>query len=160
MEGNPEYAICFHSVAVYDESLKAITTDNITRHVPQTTSIVDMARGNYIHTPSVLLRNDFNIPKWFKKATLGDWTLYLIAIKNRKIKKMTDSMAVYRLHEKSIWSNKDQSERSALTKETVRLVYNNLKIKNKKAKNILRKRAGYKLSRFQRILNKMKKIYK
>ena len=31
-------------------------------------------------------RNDFEIPQWFSNVLLGDWTLFMIAIGNRKIK--------------------------------------------------------------------------
>jgi len=127
LEGNLEYNICFHSVKLFDEEASTIIKDSITRKVDLTTTVVDLAKGNYIHTPSVLLRNNFRIPSWFHKVAIGDWALYMIVIKEGKIKKIEEDMAVYRLHNASIWSNKSIEVRKKHTQETVRLIYKKLK---------------------------------
>ena len=111
LEANPEYGICFHKVKIFDQAKQKLIEDDITREVEETTAINELAKGNYIHTPSVVLRNDFFLPKWFKKSPLGDWSLYMLAIKNRKIKKIEEEMAVYRVHSTSIWSKLSQDLR-------------------------------------------------
>lgn len=127
LEANFEYNICFHSVKLFDEEARTFVKDSITRKVDLTTTVVDLAKGNYMHTPSVVLRNNFRIPSWFNKVTIGDWALYMIAIKEGKVKKIEAEMAVYRLHNASIWSNKSIEVRKKHTQETVRLIYKNLK---------------------------------
>jgi len=111
LEANPDYNICFHEVAVFNQSKNARVPNTITRRVPETTDVNDLAKGNFIHTPSVLIRNNFNIPKWFKKSPIGDWSLYMLAVKDKKIKKIEEVMAVYRVHGSSIWSSKPQETR-------------------------------------------------
>lgn len=143
LENNEDYNICFHKVRIYNQSLNLFEEDKITRKVNETTTIKDLALGNYIHTPSVVLKNNFTIPNWFTKVSLGDWTLYMLAVKNKKIKLIDEKMAVYRIHGKSIWSNKTQKVRNKKTKETVSIVYNNLKNKiNSETGHILKSRIG------------------
>ncbi|WP_179351887.1 glycosyltransferase [Winogradskyella vidalii] len=158
LEGNLEYNICFHSVKLFDEDSRTFVKDSITRKVDLTTTVVNLAKGNYMHTPSVVLRNNFRIPQWFNKVTIGDWALYMIAIKEGKIKKIEEEMAVYRLHNASIWSNKSIEIRKKHTQETVRLIYRNLK-KNlsSSAIQILQSRLG--ISKFNSKIF-LKKVYR
>jgi len=71
-----------------------------------------------------MLRNDFTIPSWYVKSPLGDWTLYMLAIKNRKIKKLNDVMAVYRVHDQSVWSLKTSEYRILNTIKSIELLIN------------------------------------
>ncbi len=139
MEANHEYGICFHNIKIYDQVNQKFLEDTITREVEETTDINELAKGNYIHTPSVMLRNDFSIPEWFKRSPLGDWALYMLTIKDRKIKRLNDVMAVYRVHDTSIWSGLTQDIRNKKTNISTRLIYNNLKLSSE-TKNILKSR--------------------
>src|SRR5690606_559849 len=71
LEVNLDYSICFHNVKIYNQEGKTFQKDTITRDVNETTGEEELAKGNYIHTPSVVLRNDFNIPLWFNKVSMG-----------------------------------------------------------------------------------------
>ena len=157
LEKNDSYNLCFHEVKLFSQETNKFTKDNITLKVVNTTDILDLAKGNYIHTPSVVFRNNFKIPDWFKLTTMGDWTLYMILLKhNTKIHKINCEMAVYRLHAKSIWSNKTQEDRNAFTKKAVLLVYNNLKKElTKEVKVILKSRLEIKEFRIKKYLNKL-----
>lgn len=124
MEANPEYNICFHNTENFDQDKNKLIADSITRDVPETTNAEDLAKGNFIHTPSVVLRNNFILPKWFSKSPLGDWTLYMIAIKDKKIKKLDEVMAVYRIHNNSIWSLKSKEFRVLNFVESIKLLIN------------------------------------
>ncbi|WP_339847479.1 glycosyltransferase [uncultured Dokdonia sp.] len=137
LEANPEYGFCFHDVAVYDQSTNTIK-DAVTRQVPETTTMIDLVIGNYIHTPSVVMRNDFTVPSWFKGVPLGDWTLYMLQIGSRKIKKIDTVMAHYRVHNLSQWSRLEKKVKLDRTKETYRIVYENLDIKSEKVKTALK----------------------
>lgn len=105
LEKNEKFKICFHNVKIYLQEENKFIEDKITRNVQSTSSLEDLARGNFMHTPSVVIRNNFEIPPWFDKAALGDWTLYMSIIGNCEINKLEEEMAVYRVHRASIWSS-------------------------------------------------------
>lgn len=162
LEANVDYNICFHNVKVYNQSLRKFQNDTIARNVSETTNILDLAQGNYIHTPSVMLRNNFTLPHWFSTCPLGDWSLYMIAIGDKKIKKLSDTMAVYRVNDQGIWAKTSQKNRMENTVKSYKKVLNNLSLKdevkkimtnriNKLSKNLNK---SSKSSVVQRIINK------
>ena len=162
---NPDFGICFHEVAVFNQALGKIYEDSITRKVPAVTDISDLARGNYIHTPSVVLKNDFAIPSWFTKSSMGDWTLYMIAVKNKKIKKHPAVMGVYRVHNSGIWTGMPSKKRISLAKNSFELVESNLKLSLETKAIIRRTIDNYILdliahSRSFKILNILKRYLK
>ena len=67
MEKILDFGICFHKVEVFQQTKSILLEDTITREVPEVTTIRELAKGNFIHTPSVLFRNNLKIPKWFLK---------------------------------------------------------------------------------------------
>jgi len=160
LEANPEYGICFHNVKIFDQANQKLIEDTITRDVEETTDISELAKGNFIHTPSVMLCNDFRLPSWFKDSPIGDWSIYMIAIGNRKIKKLDEVMAVYRVHDASIWSGLLQKVRNEKTRISIKLVVDNLELPNKALK-ILKSRLGIKKKKktfIQKIIKKLKKL--
>jgi glycosyltransferase involved in cell wall biosynthesis len=105
LEKELDYSICFHPVKILKD--QEIIDDYITREVPDTTSIMDLADGNYIHTPSVVFRNKLfdQFPTLFFKAPVGDYFLHMLNAKYGKIKKMNECMAIYRLHPNGAFSS-------------------------------------------------------
>tara|TARA_R100000935_G_scaffold1517_1_gene4865 strand:+ start:46676 stop:47536 length:861 start_codon:yes stop_codon:yes gene_type:complete len=122
LEQHPSFALCFHNVNLYDENLKTIYRDTITRPVSEITNLKDVARGNYIHTPSVVIRNSFILPDWFVNVYLGDWSLYMIAVGSKKIKKFPESMAVYRISDGAAWSTQEKKIRKENSRRTVAII--------------------------------------
>lgn len=114
LEANPDYAICYHKVQVLKNGV--LEKDNITKKVPETTTIKDLAKGNYIHTCSVVFRNNLfdELPGYFKKSPIGDYFLHMLNARYGKIKFLDEFMGVYRLHETSVWSSKKQEKRDQI----------------------------------------------
>lgn len=114
LEANPDYAICFHEVNILQDG--SIKEDTITAKVPETTTINDLAKGNYIHTCSVVYRNNlfFELPKYFKVSPVGDYFLHLLNARYGNIKCFDEIMGVYRIHGTSVWSSKTQKEQKLL----------------------------------------------
>lgn len=110
LESNPDYAICFHEANVLQDEI--IMEDILTVKVPETTTIKDLANYNYMHTCSVVYRNNLfaEFPKYFKESPVGDYFLHLLNARYGAIKRIDVIMGVYRVHGDSYWSSKTQEE--------------------------------------------------
>lgn len=97
LEKHEDFAMCFHKVKVLLKDGRLVK-DFITKVPGAVTTLEDLARkGNFIHTASVMLRNNFTMPAWGEKCPIGDYPLYFIAAGKKKIKHLSDVMAVYRM---------------------------------------------------------------
>lgn len=102
LEGNPNYNICFHKVQLLKNGIikdaDDITIkryDAIENFPVQLSDLLE--QGNFIHTPSVVFRNQIiNIPFEFEFSPVGDYFLYIILANQGFIKRLDDTMAVYR----------------------------------------------------------------
>ena len=126
LETNKEFNICYHDAQIFNqESKKFENSKNI--NINAVTSIIDLANGNFMQTPTVVIRNELKLPKWFTKCTIGDWVLYMIAINDSKIMRLDENMAVYRVHKNGIWSGQPEKYRIIETIKTYRfLMFSNL----------------------------------
>ena len=107
LEANDDCNICFHSVYELNNDGKKEKSLLNTSLKEETYTIEDLAKGNLIHTPSVVFRNLFGgkLPSWFFESPAGDYPLYMLCAKNGSIKYLPEPMAVYRKHDGGIWSN-------------------------------------------------------
>ncbi|WP_428225321.1 glycosyltransferase [Flavobacterium sp.] len=114
LDANKNFSMCFHPVNI--DFHGKITEDNITKQVKKHTSIYDLAAGNYIHTCSVLYRNNLydNFPKYFYSAPVGDYFLHLLNAQYGDIYRLEETMGNYRVHDTSYWSSKKQNEREKI----------------------------------------------
>lgn len=115
LEANPEYSLCFHKVNTLMQATGEMKEEFIVRDMPGDSSMVDLATGNYIHTPSVMLRYDKQVQK--KIFSLGscmpsDYVWWMLYAEKGKIFKFEEPMAVYRVGS-GIWST-DESVRPDL----------------------------------------------
>ncbi len=104
LEANEEYSMCFHPVKIWKEG--ELIEDYITREVPETTTIFDLAEGNYIHTPSAVFRKNQEVIEDFTNmnAAVGDYVLHMLNARYGMIKKLPNFMAVYRVHGGGVYS--------------------------------------------------------
>jgi len=163
LESNFDYNICFHNVSVFNQNKRMFEKNSITREVPHTTDINDLSKGNFIHTPSVVFRNNFLIPDWFSETSMADWSLYMIVAKDKKIKKFDEAMAVYRVHNDSIWSQKTNEFRILNTIKSYKLILSSIDLEPK-TKEILKtsienleNHLPKKTSFIDKVFNKIKK---
>jgi glycosyltransferase involved in cell wall biosynthesis len=126
LEMSPDFAICFHKVNILKDG--KLIKDNITR-IPDTVStIFELAKGNYIHTPSCIFRNHApnTIGPNFQNSPTGDYYIHMMNAQYGKIHYIDEVMAVYRLHPDSIWSSKNQSYRSQKMQESRKAIMQDL----------------------------------
>jgi len=98
LELNKDYSICFHDVEVkYENNIVPFLIDS-NKYTKETTDLHDLLRGNFIHTPSVVFRNNNDYPDWLFNGYPGDWPLHVINATYGKLKFMPEKMATYRVH--------------------------------------------------------------
>lgn len=108
LEEHEDFSICFHEAQVFDQSTGRFITDDV-REVPSETDILELAKGNYLHTMSVVFRRNPLVDEDLLRlgpVIAGDYALHMMNAKFGKIKKLPDCMAVYRLNNESIWGTK------------------------------------------------------
>lgn len=105
LEANPRFAICFSPVHIVDQEGQLIEISN--QDTLSETSYEDLLKGNYLNTPSVMIRRDAlpnPLPEWIKIMPMGDWPLLLLASMSGDIKMLNEPLAAYRIHDKGVWS--------------------------------------------------------
>ena len=98
MEAHPDFSICFHPVMVFNQLTGEMTSDTL-KKVPSETTIYDLAKENYIHTPSVMYRYSKEVNDKYShigRVGVGDYLYHMLYAEQGKIKKLPDHMAVYR----------------------------------------------------------------
>lgn len=109
LEANPDFSICFHKATIcYEKGVTPFYPD-INKETKAITTLEDIVKGNYIHTPTVVFRNNLKgkLPTWFKDAYPGDWPLHILNATYGKIKFIPEEMATYRVHRGGIHSMSD-----------------------------------------------------
>lgn len=105
LEANPDYAICFHAVTViYEDETRSAHLSPAAKP-NDTTVFEDLAKENFIPTPSCVFRNALfeKYPEWYYEVSLGDWILNLLVAQHGKIKYIDEAMGVYRIHGQGAW---------------------------------------------------------
>lgn len=109
LETHSDFSICFHEAKIFDQSQGDYVAD-VVRKVTSETDICELAKGNYIHTMTVVYRNNPLVREDLKKlgpVITGDYALHMLNAKHGKIKKLPECMAVYRLNQEGVWGTKD-----------------------------------------------------
>lgn len=106
LRDNKAFAICFHDV--YELKKEILNVNSIT-YKKDEFDILDLAKGNFIQTPSVVFINlgDKVIPPYFSTLYIGDYMLHMQVSKFGRIKLLKDKMAVYRIHDGGSWSTRN-----------------------------------------------------
>jgi glycosyltransferase involved in cell wall biosynthesis len=105
LESNTDYAICYHRVSELKNE-KLLPDEMNSAETEMTYTLEDLARKNFIHTPSVIFRNGLieKFPGWYNNSPAADYVLHMLNAKYGLIKYFPEPMAVYRRHGNSIWS--------------------------------------------------------
>ena len=78
--------------------------------------------GCFIHTCSVVFRNNLNLakelPSWWNETENCDWVLNILNAQKGKIKYLKDVMALYRIHKNGNWSKRSSVEKHQLIIKT------------------------------------------
>jgi glycosyltransferase involved in cell wall biosynthesis len=104
LEKNNEYNLCYHDVLILN-SKGIFSKDFINKTNKNISTKYDLAVwGNYIHTCSVVVRNNKFLEFFNAEVNLCDYISYIQFVNDGKINKIEETMAVYRYGD-GIWSN-------------------------------------------------------
>ncbi|WP_309741744.1 MULTISPECIES: glycosyltransferase [unclassified Chamaesiphon] len=127
LESNPEFAICFHKVKIEEEG--KFKDDYITGgNPPIVSNIIDLAKGNYIHTPSCVFRNNTSkiLGANFADSPLGDYYINMMNAQYGNIFHIDEIMAVYRIHSSSTFSSQSRNFQIAKTIKAIEVISKDL----------------------------------
>jgi glycosyltransferase involved in cell wall biosynthesis len=130
LENNPDFAICFHKVKIMEEG--CLKDDYITSDPLSVSTIVDLAKGNYIHTPSCVFRNNTSKISWsnFSESPLGDYYIHMMNAEYGNIFHMNEVMSVYRVHSNSTFSSQSKTYQIAKTLKAIEIISKDLQKQN------------------------------
>lgn len=113
LEGNEEYAGCFHNAVVINSDTNN-KTPFLKDEISQTTfKTKDLFEKWLVPTASFMFKNRWNenllhetLPEWFSTIGSGDLALILWVSLKGKIKRLEDNMCVYRRHSAGLTSER------------------------------------------------------
>jgi len=122
LENNKDYSIIYHKVKEINTSCNQADTILTSPDKEQTYELKHLAAKNFIHTPSVVFRKNFNeLPPWIAYSPLGDYPLHMLNAQYGLIKYLPEEMAVYRVGN-GIWSSQSRIHQIVNTMFTVKLL--------------------------------------
>lgn len=143
LEANESYSICFHNVKRVDEigkDLKQRLANNY--DVEKIFTIEDLAKVNFIHTVSVVLKKNLErIPEWINYSPAGDYPLHLINATYGLIKYFPEEMAAYRVGS-GIWSSQTEIDQIINTMFVVKLMSSQFKNRKQVTENLENQNRG------------------
>lgn len=113
LDKHPDHSICFHKAKIDFFEVEPFPFKDYNEHTPETTSIHDLIKGNYIHTPTVVYRNHLfgKYPESFLNLKFGDWPLHLLNAQYGKIHFIPEELGAYRVYANGVWSLKSLKSR-------------------------------------------------
>lgn len=143
LESHSDYSLCFSRVKCLRMATGQLEDELIVRDMPGESTIEDLAKGNYIHTPSTLYRYNREVYDKFismGNCLPGDYVMWMLLAEKGKLWKMEEPMAVYRVGS-GIWSG-DQTIKSdiemLMTLNRLWIAINNTQVKQILQKQIMR----------------------
>ena len=115
LDENPDFSICYHPVKI-DNGSHELAPDN-NRPRGDVSDIYELAHGNFMHTCSVVYRSGLfeKFPDSFYRSTVGDYFLHMLNARHGKIRRLSESMGVYRVHPGGVWSMQPNMDQKILT---------------------------------------------
>ncbi len=139
LENNLDFELCFHNSTKYFQETGEFEINFASSDIPDVTTVVDLVDYCFIATLTVVMRNNFKVPLWFDDLQVSDWPLFFIQVGAGKIKKLDDNMAVYRIHEKGMWSSKTKMDQMETNFETIKALFENRVLPEQAHKELKRK---------------------
>jgi glycosyltransferase involved in cell wall biosynthesis len=101
LEAHPSHAVCFHRAYQLVQATGEMKIWQQSRRLDRFTyTLDDLARDNFVATPSIMFRNGLvvQMPSWFFDAPCGDWPLLVLLAQHGTVGFIDQAMAVHRIH--------------------------------------------------------------
>lgn len=110
LEENEDCNLVYHKVTIFDQEQKTFSPEYLNKSLQIIKrDLKELALiGNFMHTPSVLFRNNINYSTINSKLPVGDYLLWFLNGEKGKLAYLPDDMAVYRFSESSTWGKQDK----------------------------------------------------
>ena len=104
LDQHPDCALCFHRVVNYYQTDGSMSLSN--PHQSRKMELEDLARANGITNLSVMYRAIpyGELPQWLSSVRLFDYAMHSLHAERGSIGFLPQPMAVYRRHDRGIWS--------------------------------------------------------
>lgn len=121
LEANPDYSICFHRTNELKPNGELKQSEIWGIETKDTYTLEDLAKGNFMHTLSVVFRNLSPYPSWLGESPIGDYILHMLNASYGKIKYIPEVMGVYRMGV-GVWSSTSDAARLEMEVKTLELL--------------------------------------
>ncbi len=108
LQNEPGVALCFHDMRIQYEGQPERAGEQSGKGDPELTTLERLSRFNYIRTSSVVFRNGLiaGLPDWVLPLPLGDWPLFLLIAQHGDLRRLPETMGIYRVHAGGVWGRR------------------------------------------------------
>ncbi|WP_169741990.1 GNAT family N-acetyltransferase [Sphingobacterium deserti] len=114
LKSNNDCNLVYHRAMIYDEDDKVLVPENLGNHdVEGKRTLEELStNGNFMHSPTVMFRNNINFSSELLSVVVGDYVLWFLNGEKGKFGFIPDYMAVYRMWNGSVWGKKSLFKQS------------------------------------------------
>lgn len=159
LDGNKDCNLVYHRVTVFNQEEKKFSSELLNdSQLVRKRNLEELALvGNFIHTPSVVFRNNLQVSSKLFRQPVGDYILWFLNAEKGKLGYLPDEMAVYRMSETSTWAKRKKFYRINIWLKVLFILKNHTKDSN--IRELIKKQAWEKGGEINLIeLNTVQKI--
>lgn len=108
LQENTDCNLVYHRVMLYNEDTKVFSKEvlNLEEQLQKRDLRRFTLEGNFMHTPSVVFRNNIDYQSPLLKEVIGDYVLWYLNGEKGLFGYIPDYMAVYRISQSGVWSKR------------------------------------------------------
>lgn len=108
LENNLEITLHAHYASILKNNEVEGIYPDIKEYPQGKYSVEDIVQRNFLVTASVVYKNNYcKLPETFNQLTMVDWIMHMMYAHDGSIFLSDKNMAIYRIHDASVWSSKD-----------------------------------------------------
>jgi glycosyltransferase involved in cell wall biosynthesis len=118
LDRNLQCSMCFHNATAVSDNDNCVPRTWTPAEQPSLSSHLDIWRGNFIATCSVMYRKDSisPVPSWYEGFfPITDWPLHILSSQHGSIGYLNEVMGIYRLHSGGLYSSLNEGRKLAST---------------------------------------------